>query len=78
MSTINQENQAESPMLPIHRSPTASSSNTTTIANPTINGDNTTQQAKEILTMGCIPAVPPARREWAETIVKHSQNLSIF
>jgi hypothetical protein len=30
------------------------------------------------LTMGCIPAVPPARREWAETIVKHSQNLSIF
>ena len=68
--SIAVENQVEYHMLPIHRSPTASSSNTTTIANPTINGDNTTQQAKEILTMGCMPAVPPVRREWAETIVK--------
>jgi hypothetical protein len=70
--SIAVENQAESPMLPIHRTPTVSSSNTTTIANPTINGVNTTQQAKEILTMGCMPAVPPDRQEWAETIVKFS------
>jgi hypothetical protein len=37
-----------------------------------MNGDNTTKQAKDILTMGCMPAVPPARREWAETIVNFS------
>ena len=67
------ENQAESPIRPIHRTPTAFSSNTTIIANSTMNEDNTTKQAKDILTMGCMPTVPPARqREWAETIVKFS------
>ena len=57
--TIASENEADSPILPMHRTTRASS-----------NGDNTTQQAKEILTMGCMPAVLPARREWTETIVK--------
>ena len=70
--SIAVENQAESPIRPIHRTPTASSSNTTTIANSTMNGDITTKQAKDILTMGCMPAVPSARREWAETTVKFS------
>ena len=70
--SIAVDNQAESPIRQIHRMPTTSSSNTTTIANSTMNGDNTTKQAKDILTMGCMPAVPPSRREWAETIVNFS------
>jgi hypothetical protein len=70
--SITVENQAESPIRSIHRTPTASSSNTTTIANSTMNGDNTTKQTKQILIMGCMAAVPRARREWAEAIVKFS------
>jgi len=68
--SIAAENQAESPILPIHRTATAYSSNTTTIANTTFNVDNATQQANEILTMVVCRPIPPARPEWAETIVE--------
>ena len=37
-----------------------------------MNGGNTTKQAKDILTMGCMAAVPPARGKWAETIFNFS------